>query len=396
MERRQLKILLVEDNPGDARLLEEILAEAGRSGFEIKHFERCAPAVVALQNERFDVVLLDLSLPDSKGLETVNRITGAAPQVPVVIMTGLDDEETAIAAAKLGAQDYLVKGSFDHGGLTRTLRYAIERKEQELELAKKNAELERLNELKTHFLGMAAHDLRNPLSVIMTASSFLLEDAEALSEEKRQEFLGLIKSNSEFMMRLIEDLLEFARIQSGELQLELTPVDLEKLVESNVEQNRMVSANKGIAIELRKDGGLPLVQADARRIEQVLNNLLTNAVKFSHPGTRVEVRLARDGAGVRVAVQDQGQGIPKEELGKLFKPFQKTSVRSTAGERSTGLGLAICRQIVEAHHGRIWVESEVGKGSTFSFWLPVEPESAGERAVDAPAMPASRCDSVEV
>ncbi len=370
MEQRRLKILLVEDNPGDARLVEEILAEAGRSGFDITPLERCEPAVAALKDSNFDVVLLDLSLPDSKGLETVSRVTAAAPQVPIVIMTGLDDEETAIAAAKMGAQDYLVKGNFDHRGLTRTLRYAIERKEQELALARKNAELGRLNELKTHFLGMAAHDLRNPLAVIMTASSFLLEGEDGLPVEKRQEFLRLIQSNSEFMMRLIDDLLDFARIQSGELQIELAEVDLEELVEKNVEQNRMIAGNKGIEIELRKNGTLPVVQVDARRIEQVLNNLISNAVKFSHSGTKVEVRLEQEDDGVVVAVKDQGPGIPAEDMGKLFKPFQKTSVRSTAGERSTGLGLAICRKIVEAHKGKIWAESEKDKGSTFFFWLP--------------------------
>ncbi len=372
MVGERLRILLVEDNPGDARLLQETIAEADGGRFEITHLVRCEEATQRLKAESFDVVLLDLSLPDSKGLETVERVNTAAPQVPIVIMTGLDDEEMAVAAAKMGAQDYLVKGHIDSRGLVRSLRYALERKCQELELAEKNAQLAKLSELKNQFLGMAAHDLRNPLTVIITCAGFLLEEAGAsLPEEKKRGFIERIKANAEFMVNLINDLLDFTRIEAGQIELNLEPVELTELVAKNIEENRLLGAQKGIELELVVEGDGARVNADPARITQVLNNFLSNAFKFSAPDTKVSVLVGRENGGVRVAVKDQGQGIPADEMSKLFKPFQKTSVRSTAGERSTGLGLAICRQIIEAHKGLIGAESEPGKGSTFFFWLPV-------------------------
>ncbi|NPV14898.1 hybrid sensor histidine kinase/response regulator [candidate division WOR-3 bacterium] len=372
MVGERLRILLVEDNPGDARLVKETIAEADGGRFEITHLVRCEEATQRLKEESFDVVLLDLSLPDSKGLETVARVNTVAPQVPIVIMTGLDDEEMAVAVAKMGAQDYLVKGHIDSRGLVRSLRYALERKRQELELAEKNTQLAKLSELKNQFLGMAAHDLRNPLTVIITCAGFLLEEAGAsLPDEKKLEFIERIKANAEFMVNLINDLLDFTRIEAGQIELNLEPVELTELVAKNIEENRMLGAQKGIELKLVIEDDGVRVYADPARITQVLNNFLSNAFKFSAPGTKVSVRVGKENGGVRVAVKDQGQGIPADEMKKLFKPFQKTSVRSTAGERSTGLGLAICRQIIEAHKGFIGAESEPGKGSTFYFWLPV-------------------------
>ncbi len=370
MSVERLRILLIEDNPGDARLISEIISETG-SGFELVWVNRVALGEERLTQERFDVVLLDLSLPDSVGQETVARVHSVAASVPIVILTGFDDDEMALRAVKIGAQDYLIKGRIDSHGLMRSLRYAMERKRQEMELAKKNAQLAKLNELKNQFLGMAAHDLRNPLTVIITCAEIMLEEGGVnLPEERKREFIQRMKANAEFMINLINDLLDFTRIEAGQLELNAEPLVLAELVRASVAENRLLGAQKGIEVELRDENGSGKVVADRQRLAQVMNNLISNAFKFSQPGTRVTVVIKERDGGFLVAVRDQGQGIAPEEMGKLFRPFQKTSTRSTAGERSTGLGLAICRQIVEAHGGKIWAESEIGKGSTFSFWLP--------------------------
>ena len=172
------------------------------------------------------------------------------------------------------------------------------------------------------------------------------------------------------MLKLINDLLDVAKIESGRLDLELATGDLCGQIEENLTMNRMLAEKKGIRLDFAPECGVPLFRFDPGKIEQVLNNLISNAIKFSAPGTAVTVQASRVNDSVVVSVRDHGQGIPAEELDKLFKPFGKTTVRSTAGEKSTGLGLAICRKIVEGHGGRIWAESEVGKGSTFSFSLP--------------------------
>jgi signal transduction histidine kinase len=238
------------------------------------------------------------------------------------------------------------------------------------EMAKANAELARLNEQKNQLLGMAAHDLRNPLGVIMSYAKFLDRMAGAKLDDKERQFVAQIEKSSQFMLRLLEDLLDVSQIESGKLLLALAPFELGAALEGNVGLNRVLAAAKNIAIALERPAAPLWVEADATKIEQVLNNLIGNAVKYSHPGTTVRVTLETDAQNVSVRVRDQGQGIPAAELAKLFQPFSKTSVKSTGGEKSTGLGLAITRRIVEGHGGRIGVESCVGEGSSFSFSLP--------------------------
>jgi signal transduction histidine kinase len=175
-----------------------------------------------------------------------------------------------------------------------------------------------------------------------------------------------------FMLRLVEDLLDIAKITSGKVLLDLRPLNLVALAKHSIALNNILAFGKQIEIKLCEGDELPDIIADAAKLEQVLNNLLSNAIKFSYPHSTVEVRIARNENCVTIAVKDQGQGIPANELDQLFTPFAKTSVKSTAGERSTGLGLAITRQVVLEHKGKIWVESQVGQGSTFYVSLPIE------------------------
>ncbi len=239
------------------------------------------------------------------------------------------------------------------------------------ELAKKNAELGKLNEQKNRLLGMAAHDLRTPLGAILAYAEFLEDELIVTLNDAQREFLTRIKDLSDFMLHLVSDILDVASIEAGQLNLDPQPTDAIQLIDSVVKLNGILAAKKEIAVEFDPPATSPELRIDVGKIEQVLNNLVNNALKFSHSGSTVRVRLEHTDEVVTVAVQDEGQGIPASDLPKLFQAFSRTSVRSTAGEQSTGLGLAIVRRIVEGHGGRIWVESEVGKGSTFLFTLPV-------------------------
>ncbi|HKP14317.1 MAG TPA: HAMP domain-containing sensor histidine kinase, partial [Blastocatellia bacterium] len=238
-------------------------------------------------------------------------------------------------------------------------------------LAKQNAELARLNEQKNQFIGMAAHDLRNPLSVILMFSQHMLRDETAPLTPQQREFVALIQRNSQFMLGLIHDILSLSRIESGRLHLDVQPVDLTALVSANVNLNRVLAEEKNIRLTFRAEDELPPLPLDAAKIEQVMNNLISNALKFSHPDRTVEVSVALLADAARITVKDEGQGIPAGELDKIFRPFEKTSVKSTGGEPSTGLGLAIASRIVEGHGGKIEVQSEPGRGSTFSVTLPL-------------------------
>ncbi len=239
------------------------------------------------------------------------------------------------------------------------------------EMAKKNIELEQVNALKNELLGMAAHDLRNPLGVIQNYSDFLEADAGPQLSDEHRAFIATIKRTSRFMLGLVDDLLDVTTIEAGRLTLDRQPSDLGRLLADNVTLNRTLAARKNISIALATSvQPLPMVTLDAHRIEQVLNNLIGNAMKFSPPGSHVAVSAEATADSVTIRVTDQGPGIPAADLPNLFKPFTKATARGTAGEKSTGLGLAIVGKVVAAHGGRIWVESEVGKGASFVVSLP--------------------------
>jgi signal transduction histidine kinase len=236
------------------------------------------------------------------------------------------------------------------------------------ELTGKNVELAKLNALKNQFLGMAAHDLRNPLQGILFYSQFLLDDPEKL-DASQTEFITAIRDQSHYMASLVNDLLDVATIESGKLQLDLQPVDMVKLAQTNLTRNRLIASRKTITLNLEADA-IPMLLLDAAKMEQVLDNLTTNAIKYSPPGSRICIRLQNSVGEMLLSVQDEGPGIPPAEMDRLFKPFQKTSVKSTGGEKSIGLGLVIVKRIVTGHGGRIWVVSQVGAGSTFYVAVP--------------------------
>ena len=238
------------------------------------------------------------------------------------------------------------------------------------ELVKRTVELETLNEEKNEFIGMAAHDLRNPLQVIDGYSTLLLREVFGPLTEQQRQMVSAISRNSDFMLRLITDLLQMSSVEGGKLQLDLQAADIVDLVRTNLRLNRLLAQQKEIDLQFSCREDQLTLRIDSSKIEQVLNNLLQNAIKFSYPGTVVAVELNRTDSSVVISVKDQGQGIPAEEMDRLFKPFQKTSVRSTGGEPSTGLGLAIAKRIVDGHAGEIWAESKPGAGSTFYVRLP--------------------------
>lgn len=368
------RVLVVEDSPTQALQLRLLLES---DGFRVDGVASLADALAFVAATHVDAVAFDLMLPDSTGLDGLKALLAAAPRVAVVVLTANSDERLALAALGCGAEDYLFKGQFDQSLLVRTMRYAIERhrfraqlEELTSELRTKNAELARTNEEKNRFLSIAAHDLRNPLGVILGYTELMLSGDAGPVTDEQTEVLGVVRSSSDFMLGLINDLLDFSMIQSGVIRLDLRRTDLAAMIRKNVTTNQVVAEKKRIKLVFEQQCDLELV-IDRRKFEQVLNNLVSNAIKFSHRGTRVDVRLERDGDHAIISVTDQGVGIPSGEVDKLFRPFQKTSARTTGGERSTGLGLAIVRNIVESHGGRIWCESDVGRGSTFRISLPI-------------------------
>jgi signal transduction histidine kinase len=239
------------------------------------------------------------------------------------------------------------------------------------ELARQKAELIQLNKLKNEFMGIAAHDLRSPLSVIQGFSSLLTRHPD-MPKEERLELLTMISDSIKDMIEMLNSLLNVSEIESGNLRLNPVEVNLDDYLHHIAQRSRHTAEQKNITLHLDIEPGLLPVRFDPHRIQQVMDNLLSNAFKFSHRDTQVIIRCVRISAQhIEISVIDQGQGIKTEELSKVFLAFQKTSTRSTAGEHSTGLGLAICKRIVELSGGQIGVESVYGQGSRFFFSLPL-------------------------
>jgi hypothetical protein len=232
-------------------------------------------------------------------------------------------------------------------------------------------QLVELNQLKSKFLGIAAHDLRSPIAIVESYVQLFLGDYLGEVPDAQRDILQRMDKSCQTMLSLIDDLLDVTAIEAGRLELETREVDLAAFLQECHATHAMLAKAKSIELALDLEPDLPGVVMDPDRINQVLNNLITNAIKYSFPNTVITLRARAMGCEAAIAVQDQGQGIPESELPKMFTDFGRTSVRPTGGEKSIGLGLAIVKRMVEAHGGRICVESQVGVGSTFTFTLPL-------------------------
>ena len=534
-----MRVLLVEDNEDDALLIRETLSE---TTVEIERAECLGTALEHLAKERFDAVLLDLSLPDAQGLDTIGRVLGQSPAVPIVVLTGLNDEEAAVKAVEAGAQDYLIKGQVDGQLLTRALRYAIQRHRAEERLKERNRELlvlkrisetilgsldlnlvldrlleeamlsgsfdlgnirllnptddtlevavvrgyrhsenilthrrisrtiqaaqsrfgdrvfrepcieehvqacsglrtmkkegiesfievpvradgevvgtiqlasrtprkfrraevsllatignqmgiavqrtqlyeetrrqarelEKASKLQADFSAMIAHDLRSPLMNIMGVADVMTEGMFGAVTEEQKKWLRRIQASGRSLVDLVSDFLDVAKLESGYVELNREAVNIAALIEKSVESHRLLALDKKISIKGVIDPALPSIHADPRRLDQILSNLISNAIKFTGEEGHLEVGTAHAGATlVKVWVKDDGVGIPSDDIGRLFEKYRQAGNVRQSNQKGTGLGLVICKMIVEAHGGKIWVESAEGRGSTFIFSLPV-------------------------
>jgi signal transduction histidine kinase len=359
-----IRALLIEDNPGDARLIREMLRDAGvgHSAVELAHVDRLAPGLEHLTSHVTEVVLLDLTLPDSQGFETFTRVHTQAPDVAIVVLSGLDDETLAVRAVQEGAQDYLVKGQVDGGAILRSIRYAIER--QRLEAARRDLERQR-----DEFFSSVSHDLRTPVAAIKAAIGVVLANMPPNMPPPMQRLLGNVDLAADELTSLIEDLLEMARLQSGRVELWRSSVDVRDVIARAARALEPLTQARGQHLVFSPPAEPVLVSVDVERLGRVLRNLLGNAQKYARENGSILVAVEQTGTEVCISVTDDGPGIPNEDQERIFERFFR--VRGS-GSSGSGLGLAIARALVELHGGRVWVASTPGHGSTFRVALPVD------------------------
>jgi signal transduction histidine kinase len=369
MEQKTTQVLLIEDNPGDADLVRLRLIES-KSPVSVNCVSRLSEGLAALTRETPSVVLLDLNLPDSHGAETFRRVMEHAPNVPVVVLSGQDDEALAIKAVHQGVQDYLIKGNISSKHLERSIRYAVER--QALLRALEMTQKQQLD-FKNQFLSHVSHELRTPLTCIHQYVTLLLDGLAGPVAPDQADHLKTVLKSVNQLHAMIRDLLEATRAESGKMRIEPRCIALGELIQQTVAMMRPMADEKKVGLEIGVDQRLPLVHADPDRVLEVLINLVDNGIKFTPADGAVLVQacvVEADPSSVYISVTDTGCGISPESKALIFERLYQ-DVNAVDNNRSgLGLGLFICREIVRLHEGRIWVSGEPGQGSTFTFTLP--------------------------
>ncbi|MDD1719242.1 MAG: ATP-binding protein [Methanoregulaceae archaeon] len=362
-----MNILAIEDNPADAAMIRELLSGCSGPSFRVSRAGTLSEAHDILAKGETDFILLDLGLPDSQGLDTLREVRGDAPALPVVVLTGFDDEDLAVRALREGAQDYLVKGRISSESLIHSIRYAKERNRIEQELVQISDNLRRSNKDLEQFAYVASHDLREPLRMVTSFAQLLKERYSGRLDSDADEFIGYIVEGSTRMDALIEDLLEYSRVSSRGNPF--MPTDMNSVVSDVITDLSVPIGESGAGIY---PAALPTVSADRVQMARVFQNLLANAIKFRGANApEIRIDATRDEDEWTFSVKDNGIGIDPAYSERIFEIFQRLHGRNEYP--GTGIGLAVCRKIVERHGGRIWVEPAEKKGSTFYFTIPCGP-----------------------
>lgn len=381
-------VLVIDDTPLNQEILTDIL---GNEGYTLKFAHDGESGLVHARQLKPELVLLDLVLPGIMGTDVLQILKQELPETMVILTTAYGSEETAIKALRAGVNDYIInKRPFDADEVRevvkRAVTEAILRRENQrlqreveyknLELAEKYAELqaayERLKELdkaKASFFSMVSHDLRHPIAVAKGYLELIRTGKEELTPETRSG-VEIAEQEMRYLNELVDDVLDLSRMDAGYYHIDRQPLQVAMMLQQARVAFRAAASQRHIGLEIDPPGDdLPLVSADALRMNQVLSNLIENALKFTPEGGSIHLEAQRANGDVEITVRDTGVGIDPGEHEKIFDRFYRIKHGEQVEDKGSGLGLAICREIVRLHDGHIWAESERGKGSAFHILL---------------------------
>ena len=371
------QILLVDDEPDLEALVVQKFRHQIRDGTMTFTFARDGvQALAALKAySEIDLVITDINMPRMDGLSLLQKLQEREEKISTIIVSAYGDMANIRTAMNRGAFDFLTK-PIDFIDFETTIAKTIRHTEILREARRRQLEnelLELASQNKSRFLANMSHELRTPLNAILGYTELILDRVYGETPAKMREVLERIESNGKHLLGLINDVLDLSKIEAGQLVIDLTEYSLKGVVQTVCTAVEPLATEKKLALKAEVSPDLPLGRGDERRLTQVLLNLVGNAIKFTDAG-EVVIRVdARDGA-FKVSVCDTGAGISALDQAKLFQEFQQADNSITRKKGGTGLGLAISKRIIDMHGGRIWVESIVGQGSSFSFALPVRVE----------------------
>jgi len=358
--------LLIEDSAADQRLIQELLTELSTPTRCVKAESLSRAMELIEQDESFDAVLSDLGLPDSEGLDTVRSLLGVLRRVPLIVLTGLEDDELARQAVHVGAQDYISKNRLDATMLDRCIAYAIERKRAEQSVIQSVEDIGRKNEALEQFVYTVTHDLKTPLATQRGYIKLMYDMLQSGDADQAMHAAERIDMSNRRMRETIESLLEQTR--SGLQDIEAQLIDMVALIYQVLDELRLQISEAGVKINV--DDQMPAIFADKQRVRQIVENLVLNALQHGSTSTEPIIELGSEPADeeVRFYVCDNGPGIAAEHHEDMFRLFH----RMTSNPDGSGIGLTVVRRGAESLGGRAWVESTPGRGATFWFSLPAD------------------------
>jgi signal transduction histidine kinase/GGDEF domain-containing protein len=377
------RILVVDDEKEIRDFLLKALTRL--KGYDVELAESGEEALKKIEKGNFDLVLTDLKMPNTDGLQLVTEIGKSKPEILTVLMTGHGTIDSALEAMKRGASDYLTKPLNLDEMIVRLQKVLEERqrfvklRDFATQLEKANQELKRIDEMKSEFVSVASHELRTPLAAIKNAVQLILQGKTGEINENQKNFLSMAERNISRLTNILNNLLDLSRIESGKIDLKIEELDPRTPIEFILSSLKPQADGKSIQLRIEIQKELPTVYGDREKVEQILTNLVGNAIKFTPEGGEITVSARPSPRGknkLAISVRDSGIGISEDQFEKIFEKFHQVEGSLHRSVSGTGLGLAITKGLVEAQHGEIWVESQVGKGSTFTFTLSI---SEGER-----------------
>ena len=395
-----LKILIIDDDEVDRMAVTRALKVAAIR-MELSEATDYSEAIEILEEKQFDCVFVDYLLPGKDGLALVQEIRASGSKVPLIVLTGQGDEQTAVDLMKAGASDYITKSRITPDLLSTTLRNAIRIYEAERQIAlfnqrlresnellkKKNKELEEkreqihiqnlklleASETKSKFLATMSHELRTPLNAIMAFSQMLQRKNKGNFSNQQVDMIERIHGNGKNLLALINDILDLSKIEAGGLKLYPEEFDLSQLINTTIDELRSLRSQKKLDIEVETDFQQPIVFNDRNRVRQILVNLISNAIKFTDKGIVLikanEISDLSD-SNIVITVKDTGIGIAESDIKHIFEPFRQINQSISRKYAGTGLGLAITKSLVKMMDGKLSVESELAKGSIFRVEFP--------------------------